>query len=257
MAEVLEGTQLESTTVYLWRNSKVVKGGRRFSLSALVVVGDRKGSVGIGYGKAAGAPLAIEKAQKNARKKMYSVNRLGGTIPHPVIGRYCASAVKLIPAAPGTGVIAGGTVRAVLEMVGIQDCLTKAAGSTNQKNLVKATLDGLMQLRTRDQVASWRGVEIEASEVDEKLELGRKYMPKVSGNPVSKKLSAQPKSERGGRGGKGRGGRGGRGGGGGGGGGRGGRGGDHGHGGGDGGEAAAPAAEPSAPPAAAGEAPSA
>lgn len=182
MAEtfVEESQNLESTTVYLWRNSKVVKGGRRFSLSALVVVGDRQGSVGIGYGKAGGAPNAIEKAQKNARKHLFKLTLKGGTIPHPVLGKFCASEVKLIPAAPGTGVIAGGTVRAVLEMAGIQDCLTKAFGSTNQKNLSKATIAGLLQLRSKEEVANGRGVEIESSIVEELLEAGKRFAPQAS-----------------------------------------------------------------------------
>lgn len=182
MAEtfVEESQNLESTTVYLWRNSKVVKGGRRFSLSALVVVGDRQGSVGIGYGKAGGAPNAIEKAQKNARKNLFKLTLKGGTIPHPVLGKFCASEVKLIPAAPGTGVIAGGTVRAVLEMAGVQDCLTKAFGSTNQKNLSKATIAGLLKLRSKEEVANGRGVEIETSMVEELLEAGKRFAPQAS-----------------------------------------------------------------------------
>jgi small subunit ribosomal protein S5 len=209
-AEILEeSSNLESTTVYLWRNAKVVKGGRRFSLSALVVVGDRRGSVGIGYGKAAGAPAAIEKAQKNARKKLYKVTLLEGTIPHEVTGRSCASSVRLIPAAPGTGVIAGATVRAVLEMAGIRDCLTKAYGSTNQKNLVKACVAGLLSLRSKQQVAELRGVDLDASTVEAKLEAGRRYAPQSrpgvekARGPVSK-FSAQRGGGRG-RGGGGRG----------------------------------------------------
>lgn len=176
MAEMLEDTQgLESTTVNLWRNAKVVKGGRRFSLSALVVVGDRNGRVGIGYGKATGAPLAIEKAQKAAKKNMVRVSLKDGTIPHQVTGKYCASSVRLVPAAPGTGVIAGGTVRAILEMAGVRDCLSRAYGSTNQKNLVKATLEGLQQLRTKESIASLRGVEIQSSTVEELLDAGRRW----------------------------------------------------------------------------------
>jgi len=215
MAEFLEeSSALESTTVNLWRNAKVVKGGRRFSLSALVVVGDRRGNVGIGYGKATGAPAAIEKAQKNARKKMFRVSLKDGTIPHTVLGRSCASSVKLIPAAPGTGVIAGGTVRAVLEMVGVHDCLTKCYGSTNQKNLVKATVQGLLQLRNKDTIAALRGVEIDSSVVEELLQAGKRYAPKLSGGdraaaPIN---TVGQKSGRGGRGGRG-GGRGGGGGG--------------------------------------------
>jgi len=208
MAELLEeSSSLESTTVYLWRNSKVVKGGKRFSLSALVVVGDRRGSVGIGYGKAAGAPAAIEKAQKNARKNLTRVTLKDGTIPHEVTGKFLSSSVRLIPAAPGAGVKAGATVRAVLEMAGIHDCLTKAYGSTNQKNLVKATILGLQQLRSKDEVAGLRGVAIESTHVEEIIEVGRRYMPQVSGGdkakaPVNKvgQKNARGRSPRGRRG---------------------------------------------------------
>lgn len=167
---------LESTTVGIFRTSKTVKGGRNFSFAALVVVGDRQGNVGIGYGKGPGVPAGIEKAQKDAKKNMFKVHLNGGTIPHEVNGRFQASSVRLIPAAPGTGVIAGGTVRAVLEMAGVQDCLTKAFGSTNQINLCKAVIEGLQALRTRESIAALRGVEIAASEVDEFLEASRKSM---------------------------------------------------------------------------------
>lgn len=176
-AEILEASQaLESTTIYINRTATVVKGGRRFSFSALVVVGDRRGNVGIGYGKAPGVPAAIEKAQKDARKNMMKVTLRGRTISHPVTGRYGASSVILIPAAPGTGVIAGGTVRAVLEMAGVQDILTKAHGSTRQVNLCQAVMDGLLQLRTRDQVAQLRGVELEKTELEEKIDAAEKAL---------------------------------------------------------------------------------
>ncbi len=176
MAEVLEGNQLESTTVAINRTSTTVKGGRRLSFAALVVVGNRDGSVGIGYGKGRGVPVGIEKAQKDARKNMVPIKRLGGTVPHEVIGKYCASSVKLIPAAPGTGVIAGGTVRAVLEMAGIRDCLTKAYGSTNKINLCRAVVAALQKLQTREEIAALRGVTIEKSTVDEVLEANKRYM---------------------------------------------------------------------------------
>ncbi len=154
MAEMLEESQgLESTTVGIYRTATVVKGGRRFSFAAMVVVGDRRGSVGIGYGKAGGVPVAIEKAQKDAKKNIVHITLKGGTLPHPILGKFGASSVRLLPAAPGTGVIAGGTVRAVLEMVGVQDCLTKAYGSTNQKNLCKATIEGLPDSAARK---AWR-----------------------------------------------------------------------------------------------------
>ena len=182
MAELIaeEGQGLESTTVGIYRTATVVKGGRRFSFAAMVVVGDRAGSVGLGYAKAPGVPAAIEKAQKRARKVMRKVTLKGGTLPHEVTGTFGSSKVRLIPAAPGTGVIAGATVRAVLEMAGVHDCLTKAYGSTNQKNLCKAALAGLEQLRSRDEIAAWRGVTIDKSVVDELLEVGQRYAPAKS-----------------------------------------------------------------------------
>lgn len=215
MAEMLEETQqLESTTVGIFRTAAVVKGGRRFSFAALVVIGDRRGKVGIGYGKAPGVPAAIEKAQKDARKNITSFAMTKGTIPHPVTGIFGASKVRLVPAAPGTGVIAGGTVRAVLEMAGVRDCLTKCYGSTNQKNLCKAAIAGLQSLRTKEQIAQLRGVEIDTSLVEEKIALGDKYAPaqRTSDKPV-KKIESKMDNKRGGRGGKGGRGRGGGGGG--------------------------------------------
>lgn len=205
MAEFLEESQsLESTTVGIYRTATVVKGGRRFSFGALVVVGDRRGKVGIGYGKAPGVPAAIEKAQKDARKNMITVSLQEGTLPHPVTGDFGASRVQLLPAAPGTGVIAGGTVRAVLEMAGVRDCLTKAFGSTNQKNLCKAVMVGLQSLRMKDEIARLRGVELDASEVDVKLELGRRFAPQSTGTKVKAFNTREPA----GKGGRGRGGRG-------------------------------------------------
>ncbi|MEM7577308.1 MAG: 30S ribosomal protein S5 [Planctomycetota bacterium] len=187
MAEVLEGNQLESTTVAINRTSTTVKGGRRLSFAALVVVGNRDGSVGIGYGKGRGVPVGIEKAQKDARKNMVPIKRLGGTVPHEVQGKYCASSVRLIPAAPGTGVIAGGTVRAVLEMAGIRDCLTKAYGSTNKINLCRAVVAALQQLQTREEIAALRGVTIEKSTVDEVLEANKRYMTEGDSDGNTKK----------------------------------------------------------------------
>ena len=171
MAERLEESSgLEATTVNINRTSTTVKGGRRLSFSALVVVGDRNGNVGLGYGKGRGVPAAIEKAQKDAKKELTPILRTGGTLPHPVTGKYLASKVRLIPAAPGTGVIAGGTVRAVLEAAGVRDCLTKAYGSTNKINLAKAAIVALKQLRTRESIAELRGIELKSSAVDEMLE---------------------------------------------------------------------------------------
>lgn len=167
-----ESSGFESTTVGVYRTAATIKGGRRFSFGSLVVAGDRSGSVGIGYAKATEVPPAIEKAEKEARRNLKRVQLQGGTIPHTVMGRFGASSVRLIPASPGTGVVAGATVRAVLELAGVRDCLTKCYGSTNAKNLVKATLNGLQALRSKEQVAALRGVTIEASHVDHILERG-------------------------------------------------------------------------------------
>ena len=151
---------VESAVVRIYRCSKVVKGGRTFSFGALVVAGDRKGNVGISYGKANEVPPAVEKATKDARKQMIRVNLKGSTIPHVVKGRSGASTVVLAPARPGTGVTAGKSVRPCLELAGITDILTKAYGSTSPKNLVKATMAALNQLQNREQVANARGVSL-------------------------------------------------------------------------------------------------
>jgi small subunit ribosomal protein S5 len=147
--------------VKVFRCAKVVKGGRRFSFAALVVVGDRSGTVGIGYGKANEVPQAVEKAVKDAKKTMYRVPLDGRTLPHQVSGKYRATRIVMVPASPGTGVIAGSSARAVLEYAGIQDVLTKIYGSTSAKNVVKATIDGLLKLRDKDTIASLRGVAVE------------------------------------------------------------------------------------------------
>ncbi len=144
----------------IYRCSKVVKGGRTFSFGALVVVGDRKGNLGVGYGKANEVPPAVEKATKDARKSTIKVNLKGSTIPHTVKGTYGASSVVLAPARPGTGVTAGKSVRPCLELCGITDILTKAYGSPAPKNLVKATLAALKQLHNVDQVEKIRGVKL-------------------------------------------------------------------------------------------------
>ena len=157
-----EEKPLEEATVKIYRCSKVVKGGRRFSFAALVVVGDRDGTVGYGYGKANEVPLAVEKAIKDAKKSLKKISLLDRTIPHKIVGKYRATKVILVPASPGTGVIAGSSTRAVLEYAGVQDVLTKIIGSTSAKNVVKATLDGLLRLRSKETVESLRGVEVEA-----------------------------------------------------------------------------------------------
>jgi small subunit ribosomal protein S5 len=146
--------------VQVRRCACVVKGGRRFSFTALVVVGDGNGRVGWGYGKAVEVPLAVEKAVKVANRTMKRFSIVENTIPHQVLGRYRSSQVLLLPARPGTGIIAGECVRAVVESVGITDILTKSFGSNNPMNLVKATFEGLSRLRTRDDVARLRGVEV-------------------------------------------------------------------------------------------------
>lgn len=152
---------LEDSVVKIFRCAKVVKGGRRFSFAALVVVGDRDGTVGIGYGKANEVPNAVEKAIKDAKKSVIQVALNEGTITHQVVGRCRATRVKLLPASPGTGVIAGLSSRAVLELAGVQNVLSKIYGSTSPKNVVKATLDGLQQLKSRVEVEKLRGVELE------------------------------------------------------------------------------------------------
>ncbi len=161
---------IDSNTVGVYRTAATVKGGRRFSFSAMVVCGDRQGRVGLGYGKANQVPNAIEKAQKKAKREMREFPLTGTTIPHEVTGRYGACSVRLVPASPGTGVIAGAAVRAVLDLVGVQDCLSKAFGSTNNKNLSKAVLDGLKQLRSREQVQALRKVEIDKTHTEESHE---------------------------------------------------------------------------------------
>ncbi|MGB3681163.1 MAG: 30S ribosomal protein S5 [Rubrobacteraceae bacterium] len=151
---------MQDRVVEIRRVSKVVKGGRRFNFSALVVVGDGKGKVGVGLGKANGVPAAISKGQDKAKANMFTVPMRNTTIPHEVLGKFLSSEVMLKPASEGTGVIAGGGVRAVLELAGIKDVLTKALGSTTSVNLVKATEQGLRSLRSKDQIEKQRGVKI-------------------------------------------------------------------------------------------------
>jgi len=156
-----EASDLQESVVAINRSAKVVKGGRRFSFSALAVVGDRRGCVGIGYGKANEVPPAVEKGIAEAKKNPTKIPLKGDTIPHEVLGRFGAARVFMRPAGPGTGVIAGGGVRAVCQMVGIRNILTKSLGSSNAINLVKAAMDGLTRLKDAKDVARLRGVPLD------------------------------------------------------------------------------------------------
>ena len=156
----IEGIELSDKVVIINRVAKVVKGGRRFSFNALSVVGDGDGHVGVGFGKANDVPDAIDKSKEDAKKNVYKININKNTIPHEVIGQFKSARVIMKPAAPGTGIKAGASVRAVIEKAGISDVLTKSQGSRNPINIVKATLDGLLQLRSLKETAEIREIQI-------------------------------------------------------------------------------------------------
>jgi len=184
-------SEFAETVVHINRVAKVVKGGKNFSFSAVVVAGDGAGRVGYGTGKAREVPPAIQKASEQARKEMVKVPLVGGTVPHKIWGRWGATKVLLRPASPGTGVIAGGGVRAVMESAGIQDILTKIVGSRNPFNVVRATFDALNNLMTDEQVRRLRGVDFAGSDqVTETVELATESEGAVD-EPVVEKTAAE------------------------------------------------------------------
>lgn len=182
-----QGQELVEKVVFINRSAKVVKGGRRFNFSALVVVGDKRGRVGVGLGKAGEVADAIRKGGELARSQMLGVSLKDATIPHEVFAHYCGAKVLLRPASPGTGIIAGKTVRAVLESAGVKDILSKSLGSKNAANVVKATLDALLSLRLREDIYRGRGLEIkkvEAPKPPEAIPPSEPEPPAVTGGPV-------------------------------------------------------------------------
>ncbi len=169
IADLVDDLQLEERLIYAKRTARVTKGGRRFSFSALVVVGDRRGFVGFGHGKAKEVPLAIAKAVEKAKKKIIRVPIINGTVPHDVIGHHGPTKIIVLPARRGTGVVAGGAAKPVFELAGYTDVLTKIIGSTNPDNVVRAVFDAFLQLKTPEQVAKERGLPLE--------EIMKRYRP--------------------------------------------------------------------------------
>jgi small subunit ribosomal protein S5 len=194
--DVAESRELKERVVEINRVAKVVKGGRRFSFTALVVIGDEHEKVGVGYGKAREVPLAISKAVDDAKKNLFTVPRHGTTITHEIIGRSDAARVLLRPASEGTGVIAGGGVRAVLELAGIRDILAKSLGTTNPINMLRATVNGLQNLRRPEEVAKTRGLRIRdvlpprAAEEDEPAEVAEEPATEPAAEPVAEAADA-------------------------------------------------------------------
>jgi small subunit ribosomal protein S5 len=156
-----EDSEIEKNLVSVRRVTKVVKGGRTMRFSALVVAGDKKGNVGIATGKASEVPMAVEKATEKAKKNMHKINIVNGTIPHETVGKFSTTTVLMFPAKEGSGLICGGSVRAVVELAGIKDVVTKVHGSTNKINVVKATLNALLTLKTKEEIAAKRGKSVE------------------------------------------------------------------------------------------------
>ena len=191
-----QGLDLQERVIEINRVAKVVKGGRRFSFTALVAVGDENDVVGIGYGKAREVPLAIQKAVENARKSLIRVPKFGQTLPHRIIGRYGSGHVVLRPASPGTGVIAGGGVRAVLELGGIRDVLSKSIGTQNPINLVKATMNGLENLRRPEEVAKLRGLSVkQVLGLDLEQENGKEPAPEEQADQPVAAVAEEPAAE--------------------------------------------------------------
>ena len=191
-----EESEFFEKVVFINRCAKVVKGGRRFGFAALVVVGDQNGRVGFGYGKAKMVPESIRKGTDQARKNMGTVSISGDTIPHQVLGKADGGKVLLIPARAGTGIIAGGGVRAVLEAAGVKNVLSKSLGSNNHLAVVTATMDGLKQLRTADQISAIRGEEVKGHPMTEASDVSMQvFLPPSDESPKTEKATEQTSSE--------------------------------------------------------------